>query len=88
VAEVQEQFGGTVVHVDYQGTIPASPAYRIIDDADGHAELEVPDDVDPSAILRTLVESGVSVSGFAPTRKSLDDIFVEVYGAENAGVGD
>ena len=85
VAEVQEQFGGTVVHVDHDGVIPPSAAYTIVSDADGHAELEVTDDADPGAILRTIVDAGVTVRRFAPTRKSLDDIFVEVYGAENAG---
>ncbi|HEY2556714.1 MAG TPA: DUF4162 domain-containing protein, partial [Diaminobutyricibacter sp.] len=60
----------------------------IISDADGHAELEVADDVDPSGILRKIVDSGIAVRRFAPTRKSLDDIFVEVYGAENAGGSD
>ncbi|NEN06786.1 ATP-binding cassette domain-containing protein [Diaminobutyricibacter tongyongensis] len=84
VAEVQEQFGGTVVHIDHDGVIPPSPAYTIVADADGHAELEVADDADPSVILRTMVDAGIAVRRFAPTRKSLDDIFVEVYGAENA----
>ena len=88
VAEVQEQFGGTVVHVDHDGVIPPSAAYTIVEDADGHAELEVEDDTDTSAILRSIVDSGVPVRRFAPTRKSLDDIFVEVYGAENAAADD
>ncbi|WP_345764168.1 ABC transporter ATP-binding protein [Diaminobutyricibacter sp. McL0608] len=85
VEEVQEQFGGTVVHVDHDGVIPRSAAYTVISDADGHAELEVTGDADPGEILRTIVDSGLTVRRFAPTRKSLDDIFVEVYGAENAG---
>jgi ABC-2 type transport system ATP-binding protein len=29
------------------------------------------------------VEAGLHLTRFAPTRKSLDDIFVEVYGAES-----
>ncbi len=83
VSEVQEQFGGTVVHVDHDGAIPASPAYRIARDEGGHAELEVANDADTAAILRSFVEAGLHVTRFAPTRKSLDDIFVEVYGAES-----
>jgi ABC-2 type transport system ATP-binding protein len=83
VSEVQEQFGGTVVHVDHDGTIPPSPAYRISSDEHGHAELEVPNDADTAAILHALVEAGLHLTRFAPTRKSLDDIFVEVYGAES-----
>lgn len=84
VEEVQEQFGGTVVQVDHDADrLPDSPAYRILSDEGGHAELEAVDGVDPSAILRGLVDAGVPVSRFSPTRKSLDDIFVEVYGAES-----
>ncbi|MFJ3392009.1 ABC transporter ATP-binding protein [Leifsonia aquatica] len=83
VPEVQEQFGGTVIHVDHDGTVPESPAYRIASDAGGRAELEVANDADDAAILRGLLDAGLNVTRFAPTRKSLDDIFVEVYGAES-----
>jgi ABC-2 type transport system ATP-binding protein len=83
VPEVQEQFGGTVVHVDHDGVVPDSPAYRIASDAAGHAELEIANDADEAAILRSLVDAGLSITRFAPTRKSLDDIFVEVYGADS-----
>ncbi|MDR6612835.1 ABC transporter ATP-binding protein [Leifsonia sp. 1010] len=84
VEEVQEQFGGTIVQVDHDTErLPDSPAYRILSDESGHAELEAVDGVDPSAILRGLVDAGIPVSRFSPTRKSLDDIFVEVYGAES-----
>lgn len=82
VEEVQDQFGGTIVHVDHAGAIPESPTYRLLSDDDGHAQLEVADGADPAAILQGLVDAGVRVSRFAPTRKSLDDIFVEVYGAD------
>ncbi|GAA2061329.1 ABC transporter ATP-binding protein [Leifsonia soli] len=84
VEEVQEQFGGTIVQVDHDGgRLPDSAAYRILSDEAGHAELEAAEGADPSAILRGLVDAGVPVSRFSPTRKSLDDIFVEVYGAES-----
>ncbi|WP_223690129.1 ABC transporter ATP-binding protein [Leifsonia poae] len=87
VAEVQEQFGGTVIHVDHTGTIPTSPDYTLLSDERGHAQLEVANDADVSGILRALVDGGLNVARFAPTRKSLDDIFVEVYGAENRELG-
>jgi ABC-2 type transport system ATP-binding protein len=83
VTEVQEQFGGTIVLVDHDGTIPTSPDYTVAQDEGGHAVLEVANDADPAAILRRLVDAGLDVTRFTPTRKSLDDIFVEVYGAEN-----
>jgi len=80
---VQEQFGGTIIHVDHDGIVPDSPAYRIASDAGGRAELEVANDADDAAILRGLLDAGLNITRFAPTRKSLDDIFVEVYGAES-----
>ncbi|ERK71067.1 ABC transporter ATP-binding protein [Leifsonia aquatica] len=83
VPEVQEQFGGTIIHVDHDGSVPESPSYRIASDAGGRAELEVANDADDAAILRGLLDAGLNVTRFAPTRKSLDDIFVEVYGAES-----
>ena len=83
VEEVQEQFGGTIVHVDHDGALPASASYRVLSDADGHAQLEPADGADAAGILRELVDAGVRVTRFAPTRKSLDDIFVEVYGAQS-----
>lgn len=83
VEQVQDQFGGTIVHVDHDGPIPASASYAMLSDADGHAQLAPAEGADTAGILRELVDAGVRVTRFAPTRKSLDDIFVEVYGAQS-----
>ena len=83
VEQVQDQFGGTIVHVDHDGTIPVSASYAVLSDADGHAQLEPAGGADTAGILRELVDAGIRVTRFAPTRKSLDDIFVEVYGAQS-----
>ncbi|AGW41064.1 ABC transporter ATP-binding protein [Leifsonia xyli subsp. cynodontis DSM 46306] len=83
VEEVQEQFGGTIIHVDHDGAVPDSPAYRIATDTAGRAEPEVANDADTAGILNGLLDAGIRVTRFAPTRKSLDDIFVEVYGADS-----
>jgi len=85
VAEVQDSFGGTVIHLGHDGSVPASSAYTVTSDSDGHAELEVGPGVDAGAILRELVAGGMEVRAFTPKRKSLDDIFVEVYGDQAAG---
>jgi ABC-2 type transport system ATP-binding protein len=85
VEEVQDSFGGTLIHVDHDGTIPPSPSYTILSDRAGHAELEIPAGTDTGAILQELVAAGVRVRAFTPKRKSLDDIFVEVYGDEAGG---
>ena len=82
VTEVQEEFGGLTITVDYVGTIPKSAAYAITSQGDGHAVLSVDNGADLAGILRGLIDAGVTVSRFEPRRRSLDDIFIEVYGDE------
>jgi len=82
VADVRSQFGGTRIHIETDGVVPASAAYVIVATEPGHTELEVSNDADTSAILASLVSAGLRVRSFTPTLKSLDDIFIEVYGAD------
>ncbi|MGO4103605.1 ABC transporter ATP-binding protein [Leifsonia sp. YAF41] len=82
VADVQDEFGGTVIQIDHDGVIPEDAAYRCIQDAHGHAELELSPDADAAAVLARLVASGIGISRFTPTRRSLEDIFIEVYGPD------
>ena len=83
VAEVQDQFGDLTITVDHAGAaVPASAHYELLDNANGHATLGVGNGADLAAILRGLLDAGVSVTRFEPQRKSLDDIFVEVYGSD------
>ena len=84
VPEVQEQFGGTSVTVQCAGSLPASDRYRVLSEAGGRAELALEPGQEPAALLGALVAEGVSVSQFTPHRRSLDSIFLEVYG-EQAG---
>ena len=86
VDEVRAEFGGTRIHVDTDGKVPSSEAYRIVGAEPGHTELEVGNDVDTSTILASLVSAGVPVRSFTPSLKSLDDIFIEIYGADATGV--
>jgi ABC-2 type transport system ATP-binding protein len=87
VEDVRSQFGGTRIHIETDGVVPASAAYAIVASEPGHTELEVSNDADTSAILASLVAAGLRVRSFTPTLKSLDDIFIEVYGAD-AGRGE
>jgi ABC-2 type transport system ATP-binding protein len=87
VGDVRSQFGGTRIHIETDGVVPASDAYAIVATEPGHTELEVSNDADTSAILASLVSAGLRVRSFTPTLKSLDDIFIEVYGAD-AGRGE
>lgn len=83
VEEVQDQFGNIVIHIDHNGKIPQSEKYRIIVEGDTTAKLEVTTGADSAGILRDLIDAGISISRFTPTRKSLDDIFIEIYGTED-----
>lgn len=83
VAEVQAQFGDLTVAVDHAGAaVPSSAHYELLDNENGHATLGVQNGADLAAILRGLMDAGVTVTRFEPQRKSLDDIFVEVYGSD------
>lgn len=83
VEEVQDEFGNIVVHIEHGGQIPRSDKYTIIQEGASNSKLEVVSGVNLADILRDLVDAGVSVSKFMPSRKSLDDIFVEIYGADD-----
>ncbi len=86
VAEVQDRYGGTTIRVHYAGSIPDSPQYVVSLRERNYAELEGADGVDPAAILTNLVASGVSVSQFTTNRRSLDEIFLAIYGDERRTV--
>lgn len=81
VEQVQEEFGGTTVRLRYDGgRLPDGPGYSVLSDQAGNAELALKDGAAPSDILSSLVRAGLAVSSFTPGRRSLDSIFVEVYG--------
>lgn len=80
IDEVQNQFGGRTVRLKYGGTIPASPNYTVSLRETNYAELSLLDAADEAAVLRELVLAGVEVRGFVAAKRSLDDIFVQVYG--------
>ncbi|ACL39784.1 ABC transporter related [Pseudarthrobacter chlorophenolicus A6] len=83
VEEVQEQFGGTLYRVGYDGVLPRSTLYDIARDSDGYAELAPRLGTGQAAVLRELVTAGVNVSSFTTARVSLDEIFIRVYGEQD-----
>ena len=83
VEEVQDEFGNIVIHIEHRGKIPPSVKYKVIEDGDSSAKLEVTTGADSAGILCDLMDAGVSISRFTPARKSLDDIFIEIYGKED-----
>ena len=80
VQEVQEQFGGTTVKIEADRPLPASASYTVLTDEHGHSEISLTEGVQPSAVLDGLVNGGFTVSSFTPGRRSLESIFVAVYG--------
>ena len=82
VTEVQDSFGAPVARVTHDRPLPASPLWRVQRDEGGVADLEPAPDASPEAMLAALVAGGAGVSSFQITRRSLDDIFVEVYGTD------
>jgi len=83
VEEVQDEFGNIVIHIEHEGRIPPSNKYRIIEEGKSISKLEVTRGMKSAEILQEIIDAGVSVSKFSPMRKSLDDIFVEIYGNDD-----
>lgn len=83
VLEVQNQFGGTMIRIHYLGEIPESPNYQITTRNRNYAELTLIGAADEGEILRELVTAGVLLRSFTPSKISLDEIFVQVYGEQN-----
>lgn len=83
VKEVQDEFGNLVIQVEHEGRLPRSDKYVILEEDGPVSRLEVVSGADSAAILRELIDAGVSIRTFTPNRKSLDDIFVEIYGADD-----
>jgi len=82
VEAVQEQFGGTTVRIEADRAVPVSDSYAILSDQHGHSEISLRAGVAPADVLAELIRDGLTVSSFTPGRRSLESIFVEVYGAK------
>ena len=80
VADVQEQFGGTLYRLTYTGILPASALYDILSDTGADAELSPRPGGNETAVIRELLDQGVAVKAFTTARTSLEEIFIKVYG--------
>ena len=83
VTEVQDRYGGTTIRVRYAGVIPESPLYSVGLRERNFAELTPAVGVEASDIVKTLVDAGVAVNEFTTNRRSLDEIFLMIYGDES-----
>jgi ABC-2 type transport system ATP-binding protein len=82
VTEVQDSFGAPVVRVAHERPLPTSSLWLVQRDEAGVADLEPAPAASTEAILQALVAGDAGVTSFGITRRSLDDIFVEVYGTD------
>ncbi len=80
IDEVQNQYGGRTVRLRYSGAVPPSSNYEVVLRETNYAELALRQGTDEADVLRELVDSGVTVRGFIAAKRSLEDIFIEVYG--------
>lgn len=84
VTDVQDRFGGRRMRLTFAGTLPASESYRVAVRERNYAELELGEGVEPGAVVRTLLDAGVQLRGFETARMSLEEIFLKVYGEQEA----
>lgn len=82
IGQIQDRFGGRTVRLRYAGQLPgSSPDWEAVVVERNYAELALAEHADEAQVLRGLVEAGVAVSSFTTTRKSMDEIFVTIYGS-------
>ena len=84
IAEVQDAFGGRRMRLTFSGNVPASANYRVAVRERNYAELELAEGVETTAVVRELLDAGVQLRGFETARVSLEEIFLKVYGAQEA----
>ncbi len=86
IDDIKDSYGGQRVIVKFSGALPASSSlYTISKKEPAYAELEPKSGVDPQHIIRKLAAvSGLTINSIEVARPSLDEIFVSIYGREEA----
>jgi ABC-2 type transport system ATP-binding protein len=84
VTDIQDHYGGRMVRVTYAGELPASPDFTVETQERNYAELSLTPGADPQAVLRQLVDAGVTLRSFEAGHTSMEEVFLRVYGADAA----
>ena len=84
VSDVQDRYGGRMIRLTYAGELPASGDFVVATQERNYAELALTPDADPQAVLRQLVDAGVTLRSFEAGRTSMEEVFLRVYGADAA----
>ncbi|WP_028707764.1 ABC transporter ATP-binding protein [Propionicicella superfundia] len=80
VPQVQDQYGGRTLRIEFTGRLPDSPTVRPTVREQNYAEIPLPDGAPATGILRELLDAGVEIRRFETSRASLEQIFLQVYG--------
>lgn len=80
VAEVQDAYGAGLVRLHFTGTLPEPRGWRPLTLERNYAEIELAEGTDAQALLRQLVDAGVTVRGFDAARTSMEQVFLKIYG--------
>ena len=83
IDEVQNKYGGRIIRIRHSGAIRPSPHYEAVLQETNYSELSITDATDEAAVLKGLIDAGVTVRSFTTTKISLEDIFIRVYGDQN-----
>lgn len=84
IDEVKDAFGGKELVIVSEHPIPKNTKLYQIKRREGNLTILEPK-ADMFAIQRSLVSAGVAFTKFELKRPSLDDIFVQIYGASHTG---
>ena len=80
VESVREAYGGHMVRLQYIGTLPEPRGWRVVTAERNYAELALEERTDDQAVLRTLLDAGVTVHRFDATTASMEQVFLSIYG--------
>ena len=81
IDQVKEQFGNQIIEVVSEKTIPEHPTLYTVSRREGSVTTLEPKS-ELHAIQKAIINAGITFTRFELKRPSLDDIFVEVYGAK------
>jgi ABC-2 type transport system ATP-binding protein len=85
IDEIKDGFGGQRIILKFSGQLPKRPnLYTIRAEEGSYAELIPKEKVSPDRILRELATGNLSITKFSVEKPSLDEIFVTIYGKQEA----
>jgi ABC-2 type transport system ATP-binding protein len=82
IGEIKERYTDDSLLVEYGGSLPEVPGVRVEATGEGSARLYPNNGTGRNAILAALVAGGADIRKFEPVVPTLEDIFIQVAGAE------